>query len=265
MWRFMQFGFATWFAISMTLANVTISTAQTPTTSTGSATASPGTYSSVSSAAPIDTRGYKPDQSESQALSEYLKQRKLPLVGAQVLQGATGGRIVVLYGFVGSEFGKADAAKKAQNFLGDSTVTVDNRINVRPELLAANHPSGTPANTSDYNYRPPATANSAPQSSSDGSSGYPGPDSYKAQQSSPYVQQLTSMMPLIALLGALGMGIAGGGSGFSFGASPFASRSYGNPYYRPYTPYGGVPYSSPPNWGPPYGNPALPSTPYIYP
>ena len=44
----------------------------------------------------IDTTGYSPDQSESRALTDYLTQHRLPLVGAQVLNGPDGKRAIVL-------------------------------------------------------------------------------------------------------------------------------------------------------------------------
>ena len=265
---------AIWFAISMTMAQARISAAQT---STYSRSASGGTaYSERTSDSHFDAGGYTPDQNESQALTEYLTQRKLPLVGAQVLRRTDGRRMVVLYGFVGSDFGKADAAQKAHRFLQDSSVEVDNRINVRPELLASNRgPAGSANNP--YPGNPPAAGSSSgsAESPSPDTSQYPGPDSYKAQQASPYAKQLTSMMPLIALLGVLGMGIAGGGSGFSFGSSPFGGSPYGSPYSSPGAPYGspygqyGSPYGSSPFGPSPYGrspfaNPYGPA-PYPYP
>src|SRR5215471_12446192 len=109
--RFIHFSFASWFAVSMALAQVSLSAAQTTSTYSGSETDESGSYSGPSGG------GYTTEPSESQALTEYLKQRKLPLVGAQVLRSADGRRMVVLYGFVGSDFGKADATKKARSFL----------------------------------------------------------------------------------------------------------------------------------------------------
>jgi hypothetical protein len=273
--RFTQLGLTFWFAISVTLAQAFISAAQTTSTYTGSEADGSSAYSGTSGTTRHNANGYTPEQSESQALTEYLKQRKLPLVGAQVLRAADGRRLVVLYGFVGSDFGKADAAKKTQRYLHDSTVEVDNRINVRPELLASNRPPGAAAGSPDSGYPPAGGSISTPDASSapDGSS-YPGADSYKAQQANPYAQQLTSMMPLIALLGALGMSMAGGSSGFSFGSSPFGGPSYGNPYAQPYgpygSPYGGPPFATPPYGSSPYGsspyrNPPYGSAPYPYP
>jgi hypothetical protein len=286
--RFIQLLFAFWFGVSMTLAQVSISAAQTSTY--GSDTDGGGAYSGTSSGSHFDTSGYTPDQSESQALTEYLTQRKLPLVGAQVLNGPEG-RMVVLYGFVGSDFGKADAVKKTRRFLHNSAVRVDNRIHVRPELLASNRPSSTAGSNLGSEYPPaggyasnPAGSSSPDASSYPGPAGpsspdasaYPGPESYKAQQANPYTQQLTSMMPLIALLGALGMSMAGGSSGFSFGSSPFGSQPYRSPYPTPYggygspyggspfggSPFGGSPFGSSPYGGSPYGNPPYGSGPY---
>ncbi len=270
--RFTQLLLAMWFAISMTMAQIGFSAAQTSTNPVAEGDESRA-YSAGSSATNPDTSGYTPVESESQALTEYLKQRKLPLVGAQVLRGTSGRRKVVLYGFVGSDFGKTDAAKKTHSFLHDPDALVDNRINIRPELLASNQPATAPG-TSSYPVPPPASNAGSSESSSPDASKYPGPESYKAQQASPYTKQLTSMMPLIALLGVLGMGIAGGGSGFSFGSTPFAGSQYGSPYSSPYgpqygspygpyaSPYGNSPFGASPYGHAPYGSPPYGSAPY---
>ena len=257
--RFIQLLFAFWFAISMTMARVSASVAQT--SSTYSESDETSAYTRASPDSHFDASGYTTDQNESRTLTEYLKQRKLPLVGAQVLRTSDGRRRVVLYGFVGSDFGKADAAQKAHGFLRDSSVEVDNRINVRPELLASNRPSGTAAGNPDSEYPSASgsTSNSEGAYSPDASA-YPGPESYKAQQASPYMQQLTSMMPLIVLLGALGMSIAGGSSGFSFGSSPLGGSPFGSPYSSPYGPSYGSPYG--PSYGSPYGSSPSGASPY---
>jgi hypothetical protein len=257
--RFIQLIFAFWFAISMTLAHVYISAAQTS-SGYGSETDESGAYPGPHGDSHFDTSGYTPEQSKSEALTDYLKNRKLPLVGAQVLRGPGGNQMVVLYGFVGSDFGKADAAQKARRFLNDSSIEVDNRINVRPELMASNRPSSATAGNADSGYPPPASPSNPETSSSADASQYPGPENYKAQQASPYMQQFSSMMPLIGLLGMLGSGIAGGGSGFSFGSSPLGSSPYGSPYSSPYrSPYGS-PYGSP--FGSPYGSSPFGASPY---
>jgi hypothetical protein len=264
--RCIQVIFATWFAITMTLAQASILAAQT-TSSYGSEPDNASTYSARPSSSRFDTNGSTPVQSDSEALTEYLKQRRLPLVGAQVLRRADGSRMVVLYGFVGSDFGKADAAEKTRTFLHDSSAQVDNRINVRPELLASNRSSSSLGNSPSSAYPAPASSSSASAASASAdTSAYPGPESYKAQQASPYAQQLTSMMPLIALLGVLGMGIAGGSSGFSFGSSPFARSPYGGSYSSPYGPAYSSPYGSPyagsPFGAAPYANSPSGTSPY---
>src|SRR5690349_10339095 len=108
--RCTQLIFAMWFVISMTMAQAWTSAAQTSTYSRSEPDGSG--YSMRSRDSHLNGSGYSPQQNESQALTEYLKQRKLPLVGAQVLRRTDGRRMVVLYGFVGSNFGKADAANK---------------------------------------------------------------------------------------------------------------------------------------------------------
>ena len=76
------------------------------------------------------------DSPDSQGLSDYLKHHSLPLVGAQVVTSPSGGKQVILFGFVASEFGKADAEQKARRYLNDSSLVVDNRIKISPELAA---------------------------------------------------------------------------------------------------------------------------------
>jgi hypothetical protein len=271
----MRLSFALWFATSMTVAQACFSAAQTRSAypSSGYDTNKSDAGSDATSDRRFDTSGYSPQQNDSQALTEYLKQRRLPLVGAQVLQRADGQRMVVLYGFVGSDFGKTDAVAKARRFLHDGNIDVDNRINVRPELLASNPPSNStpnsPGTTSPSASDSPTS--SAGSSYPNDSSSYPGPDSYKAQQVSPYMQQFNSMMPLIALLGVLGMSMAGGVSGFSLGSSPFGSPMYRSPYSSPYGPYGspyagspfgGSPFSSSPFGASPYGSAPYGGAPY---
>jgi hypothetical protein len=247
--RFIQLIFAIWFSISMTMAQVWVSAAESPDpTYFGADVDEPSTYS-TSSDSHASESAYTPERHESEALTQFLKRNKLPLVGAQVLRTSDGHRMVVLYGFVGSDFGKSDATRKARRFLHDRTVVVDNRINVRPELLASNHPAAGSSGVPYASYPPSAdsgsAAGSSPSTSAD-TSAYPGPDSYKAQQASPYAQQLTSMLPLIALLGV-----------FSLGPTPFGASPYGSPYVSPYA----SPFSSP--FGPPSMSPYGPySSPY---
>ena len=52
---------------------------------------------------------YTVDRSASDKLTSYLRHHRLPLVGAQVLTAADGGRRLVLYGFVATDFGRKNA------------------------------------------------------------------------------------------------------------------------------------------------------------
>jgi hypothetical protein len=284
MGRFTQTVLGLWFAVSMTMAQSCVAPTQavnsyTPESLTSSTTshsaslasANPSSANSTSDPAipstetHIDTSGYTADQGESRALTDYLTQHKLPLVGAQVLKGADSKRAIVLYGFVGSDFGKSDAAVKAQRYLADQSVVVDNRIKVRPELLASTGGSSS------------ASGSGSSQSQPD-NSGYPGVRSYVQQQNNDeairqYQQSqnsaatMSTVVPLIALLGVLGMGMAAGGSGFAIGRgsigppslSPFGSTPY-NPYPGYASPYGSSPYGASPFGSSPYGAP--PSSPY---
>lgn len=266
--RFFHLALGMWFVVTMTMAQACMAPLQSsssryPDTSLPSAVGSSGGYSSSSAgsssssgystaANPPNLSNYTPDRSESQALTEYLTQHRLPLVGAQVLKGPSGQRAVILYGFVGTNFGKSDAVAKARRYLGDPSLTVENRINVRPELLASGSGSGS------------ATA---PDSTGSSSSSYPGVQSYVDQQKreqaqiQQYQQQqalggtVSSLAPLIMLLGMLSASMAGSSSGFSYGGtsvSPYAPYGGSVPYgpYPSYPPsYYGSPYAAPPSSG----------------
>jgi hypothetical protein len=107
-------------------------------------------------------QSYKVDAADSQSLTTYLRQHRLPLVGAQVMGDAAGNRRIVLYGFVATEFGKNDAARKALGFIeqgaqagtpapqpaGAPAPQVENRIEIRPEI-ARMKMQGTPAAAAD--------------------------------------------------------------------------------------------------------------------
>jgi hypothetical protein len=84
------------------------------------------------------------DAAASQSVTSYLRQHRLPLVGAQVLRDTSGNRRLVLYGFVATEFGRKDAVDKALRYLNATNIPVDNRIKVRPEI-ARMKPQHTPA------------------------------------------------------------------------------------------------------------------------
>ena len=228
----------------------------------------------------VETKNYVADTSASAALTDHLKQHRLPLVGAQVLRNPNdGSRAVMLYGFVGSDLGKSDAQRQAEDYINDASVEVDNRIRVNPELLTARGSSAaTPPDASSH---PDAQANaSAPA--------MPGVQSYVDQQNqSAQVQQyqqqnsmggsMSSMLPLIALMGLLSMSNGGGSfsTGPPMGYSPYGYPS--SPYGyggSPYSPYSGYPPGMPPSsFGSPgygYGSSggvtpfgSLPGSPYF--
>ena len=91
-------------------------------------------------AAATFAQSYKVNAANSQSLTTYLRQHRLPLVGAQVLTDVAGNRRIVLYGFVATEFGKNDAARKALAYVesgmraGTPVPQVENRIEIRPEI-----------------------------------------------------------------------------------------------------------------------------------
>src|SRR5208283_3987424 len=187
------------------------------------------------------------DSPDSQGLSDYLKHHSLPLVGAQVVTSPSGGKQVILFGFVASDFGKTDAEQKARHYLKDPSLVVDNRIKISPELAGSRGISG-----STVNGVPSANA-TAP----DGSDPYaaagsiqdyqnnqpPDAYAYQAQQQRQYQQynsappsMLTTILPMLLGGGggmSLGSGGYGGGlGGFSSGYAP-SYGSYGYPTYPP--------------------------------
>ena len=250
--------FAVWFVVTMTLAQGCLDTSSpniygnasganhAPANDTRSGGGSSSGTLATPAASHRDTSGYTASQAESQALTQYLTQHRLPLVGAQVLRGPEGQRAVVLYGYAGSDFGKRDATAKASNYMNDPAVTVDNRIKVRPELLATGSSDGASN-----------SAETADASNPDNGA-YPGASAYTQQQSEAqqYAQQqqtgatVSSMMPLL-MLGMMALSAASGGA-FSVAPGgygpPGSSFGGGSPGYNP---YGGYPSSpSNPSFGP---------------
>ncbi len=177
----------------------------------------------------LNAQGYVSDPNASAALTDYFKHHRLPLVGAQVLRNPNdGARAVVLYGFVGSDFGKSDAQRQAEDFINDASVDVDNRIRVNPDLLTARTPAGAASpDADDPDAQEQANANAS----------MPGVQNYvdqqnQASQLQQYQQQnsmsgMNSMMPLIALLGILSMEMAATGGGYSSGPHFGYSSPYG--------------------------------------
>jgi len=278
---------AGWFAVTITLAQSCAAPAQTsvPYANVGASASSLGTSSSPggslsgaadSSGAPethFDTTGYTADQSSSEALSAYLKHHRLPLVGAQVLKGPAGQPAVVLYGYVGSDFGKRDAVTKTHRYLADSSVPVENRIKVEPELLSAGSAGGAPSGSSaDENVGPDGSSADEAANGAPGDAQYPGVNSYEQQpnQAQQYAQQqnagsaISNVAPLL-MLGLMALSMTSGGSFAvgpgAFGSSPFGPMGGSSFGGAPYNPYPG--FSSPPPYGssaPPYGGAGSPYT-----
>jgi len=197
-----------------------------PVGSAGPNASQPETH--FTSNAPVDTP-------QSTALTNYLHSRQLPLVGARVLASNGGPRQAILYGYVATPFGKADAVDKAREFLNDSGAQVDNRIKIEPDLAgpAANPNAATADNNPDLNN--------------------PDIQRYEEQQNQQLTQQqqqymnqgqmppgLSVLLPFLMLGGGFGTG----GSGFSFGGGGF-----GGPVGSPYNSY---PSGPPPGYSP-YG------------
>ncbi len=275
--------FILWFAIVMTLGQGCATSQSANPSLINSFSSNSGASSPISGAttsgsepaiAPVastfNPAGYKVDSAESKALSDYLTQHKLPLVGAQVMHGPVGQRGVVLYGFVGSDFGKQDAVTKARNYLSDSSIAVNNRIKVEPELLTSNGASMGTSNSE------PGAASADNDSSAQS---YPGPDSYTQQQNEAqqYVQQqntgsaISSMSPLL-ILGMMALSMTSGGA-FAVGPGSFGSfgsfgspglSPFGAPPYNPYPGFSSPSYGNAPSFGSgaaPYGS-ASPYNPY---
>ncbi|MGH8013383.1 MAG: hypothetical protein ACREQ4_12880 [Candidatus Binataceae bacterium] len=287
--RIAQFALAVWFAIVTGMVQACAGPASSADsvnygTSTASASGSftPGTYPSYPSAGPRhggsppasagsspasisyppavtpddSTARFTKNASESEALTNYLKHHRLPLVGAEVMNGPNGKRKVMLYGFVATDFGKADAVTKTHRFLHDSNIAVDNRVNVRPELLASG--------SSSSNTNSPSAANSG---SSSPSSSYPGVRGYMQQQPQDRAlaqrqygsgSTLSMVLPLIALIAVLGAGMATSGGAGGFGGT---MGPPGLSPYRGYNPFPTYPSSSYPGYSlsPPYsGYPSAP-------
>jgi hypothetical protein len=86
---------------------------------------------------------------QSRALTDYLKNHRLPLVGANVV-GDGNDRQIILYGFVATPRGRADAESRVREVVRDPKAKIVDRIVMRPELLTMNgsqsaEASGPPA------------------------------------------------------------------------------------------------------------------------
>jgi hypothetical protein len=197
------------------------------------------------------------DSPQSQGLSDYLKHHSLPLVGAQVVTSSSGGMQVILFGFVGTDFGKVDAEQKARHYLKDPTLVVDNRIKISPELAGSTGRSGSTVNGVPSGNAMPSDG-SDPYASSGSIQDYqnnepPGAQAYQAQGMQQYQQyqqynsappsMLTTLLPLLlgggmtigsgGYGGGFGGGYGGGFGGFSSGYAPGYGGGYGYPGYPP--------------------------------
>ena len=200
------------------------------------------------------------DSPQSQALSDYLKHHSLPLVGAQVVTSSSGGKQVILFGFVASDFGKTDAEQKARHYLKDKSLVVDNRIKISPELAGGHGTSSSAANGAPPSNTMP-TDGSDPYASSGSVQDYqnnmpPDAQAYAAQgqqvqQFQQYNSQPPSMLTMIlpmllgGSMGGGGMTLGGGSGGYGGGFGGFNSGyapsygGYGYPTYPPPMPNSG--------------------------
>ena len=189
------------------------------------------------------------DSAQSQGLSDYLKHHQLPLVSGQVVNSPSGGRQVILLGFVASNYGKTDAEVKAQTYLKDPKLVIDNRIKVAPELAGTKKGGGSESmpSAAGTGIDPYAASGSI----QDYQNNMP-PDAYQYSQQYQQYQQynaaqpsmLMSLLPLLGMIGGSygGTGIYSNYGGFSSGYSP-GYGTYGYPTYPPPSPgFGPTPY-----------------------
>jgi hypothetical protein len=87
---------------------------------------------------------------QSRVITDYLKNHRLPLVGAQVLGSGTS-RQVILYGYTATPYGKQNAEARVRQVVRDPDVVIENRVVVQPELLAANNDSASAGTSSGSN------------------------------------------------------------------------------------------------------------------
>jgi hypothetical protein len=96
------------------------------------------------------------DSAASDGLTNYLRQNRLPLVGAQIGKAPARARRLVLYGYVATQQGKSDAESKAVAYMGAPPPEVVDRIVVQPEIAkmkaggdagSSGASSGTPDNS----------------------------------------------------------------------------------------------------------------------
>jgi hypothetical protein len=101
----------------------------------------------VATATVAIAQNYTVDTAASEALANYLRQNRLPLVGAQIGTASTGARRLVLFGYVATQQGKIDAESKSVAYLGNPQPELINRIVIKPEI--ANMRSAGQSGTED--------------------------------------------------------------------------------------------------------------------
>lgn len=169
---------------------------------------------------------------DSAALTEYLHNHRLPAVGAQITVGEDGARSVMLYGFVATQRGFDDAAKRTRDYLHDPYVRITNRIKIEPELLALNRNRSQSSSSGDdsqeaANAPPPVAENTTPPADVGDIQQYQAQnqnnDPYATQGQSSLASGSSLLIPLIG--GLIAYGALGG----------FGSSSYSAPpsYYTP--------------------------------
>jgi hypothetical protein len=70
----------------------------------------------------------------SRNLATFLHNHRLPYVDAHVFEDADSSQVVILSGFVATQFGRNDAIDKARQFLGESAPEPTNQIVVDPTV-----------------------------------------------------------------------------------------------------------------------------------
>jgi hypothetical protein len=130
-----------------------------------------GTIALVMAATPTAAlaHSFTVDSAASEALTNYLRQNRLPLVGAQIGKASAGARRLVLYGYVATQFGKSDAESKAIAYLGSPSPEVVNRIVIQPEIAkmkTGRHTTGSSSGASSDNSQTGAVGDYAGASAS---------------------------------------------------------------------------------------------------
>jgi hypothetical protein len=92
------------------------------------------TFALVVTPSAVIAQDFTVDNAASEALTNFLRQNRLPLVGAQIGKASAGARRLVLYGYVASQLGKSDAESKAVAYMGAPRPEVVNRIVIQPEI-----------------------------------------------------------------------------------------------------------------------------------